>query len=210
MAFQDCLQDCGLSDLGFEGPKYTWTNRQKADSNVKVRLDRGVANGDFLRQFEDCTVENIITTSSDHYALLISLVKDPRRTVRFPVSHSFRYEAMWRKAPDYKEVLEAAWMANSGSSHSLSSTWSTLNRMAPMLKDWSRATFGSVQKQIRKLEQQVHFLRGQPISDVTLKEEREIERKLCDLFECEEIMARQRSRVDWLREGDRNTAFFHA
>jgi len=41
-------------------------------------------------------------------------------------------------------------------------------------------------------------------------EERAIERKLCDLFECEEIMARQHSRMDWLEEGDRNTSFFHA
>ena len=34
--------------------------------------------------------------------------------------------------------------------------------------------------------------------------------KLCEMFEREEIMARQRSRIDWLKEGDRNTSFFHA
>jgi hypothetical protein len=160
--------------------------------------------------FENCSVENIIATSSDHYAIKIKLIFDPMEGVQRPVSHAFRYEAMWRRAPEYKEVLETAWSASREGVPSLRSTWSTLNRMGPVLKDWSRATFGSVRKQIRRYEQQLSFLRGQPVSDASLKEERDIEHKLGELFVCEEIMARQRSRVEWLREGDRNTSFFHA
>jgi hypothetical protein len=45
-------------------------------------------------------------------------------------------------------------------------------------------------EQIRKLEQQLFHLRGQVVSDASIKEEHDIERKLCELFECEDIMAR--------------------
>jgi hypothetical protein len=42
---------------------------------VKVRLDRAVGNGAFSTLFDDCTVENIITTASDHLAIFINLSK---------------------------------------------------------------------------------------------------------------------------------------
>jgi hypothetical protein len=138
--------------LGYEGPKYTWSNRQGSDTNVKVRLDRAVANGDFSHMFQDCCVENLITTSSDHYAILISLMGQSEVDIQQPVQLGFKFEAMWLHAPDYKETIEKSWVEGSSGSRSLQDTWSTLGRVATSLKDWSRATFGSVRKKIRQLE----------------------------------------------------------
>ncbi|KAI4987368.1 hypothetical protein ZWY2020_020168 [Hordeum vulgare] len=96
--FWNCLDDCGcgLVDLGFSRPKFTWTNRQEAQCNVRVRLDRAVANGDFAARFEFFHMENIITSTSDHYAVTISLDYQHLSGPRPPVQHYFRYEAMWR------------------------------------------------------------------------------------------------------------------
>ncbi|KAM0853650.1 hypothetical protein ACQ4PT_050943 [Festuca glaucescens] len=208
--FRDCLDACNLVDLGFSGPKFTWSNRQDAQCNVRVRLDRAVPNDSFSSIFEGCNVENIITTSSDHYALLISLTAVSPHFERTPVKQGFRYEAMWKRAEDYASVVEAAWQPNSTGPNPLQATWANLNQMAGSLKDWSCISFGSVRRQIKKLEGKLRELRNSGINASVIAEEREVERQLCELFEREEVMARQRSRVEWLREGDRNTAFFHA
>jgi hypothetical protein len=50
--FRECLEDCQLTDLGFTGPKLTWNNKQVGEDNVRVRLDRVVANGQFLEIFD--------------------------------------------------------------------------------------------------------------------------------------------------------------
>jgi hypothetical protein len=68
---------------------------------------------DFSCLFENCMVDNIITTSLDHYAMVASLTNDPRRFSQHPVVQSFGYEAMWWRAPDYNDVLELAWTTGS-------------------------------------------------------------------------------------------------
>jgi hypothetical protein len=43
-AFQHTLEACELTDLGFFGPKYTWSNCQERNALIRERLDKGVAN----------------------------------------------------------------------------------------------------------------------------------------------------------------------
>lgn len=208
--FRECLEDCELVDLGYSGPKYTWSNRQAGEDNVKVRLDRAIANGQFMHLFEFWHVQNIVTSSSDHYAILLSLGSWPFTGETKPFLQNFRYEAMWARAADYTELVEKNWNEGCVGPRNLQAVWSNLNKMAGTLRQWSTRTFGSVRKEIMKLEKRLVRLRSSCTTPVYTDEERSIERKLCELFECEEIMARQRSRVNWLQEGDRNTSFFHA
>ena len=100
--FRDCMEECGLVDLGYTGPKYTWNNRQEGDDLVRVRLDRAVANGDFLELFNDCKVENVITTTSDHFSLTIMVASMNDVTRPTPVHQQFHFEAAWLRAPTTK------------------------------------------------------------------------------------------------------------
>jgi hypothetical protein len=159
--------------------------------------------------FDDCNVEKLITTTSDHLVIVINLTKLNDISTKSPVQQGFRFEAAWLRAPDYREVMEKAWTEKAGGDKSLQATWSTLHQVAGSLQDWSREAFGAIRRKIQKIERRLKYLRMEA-SDVSVPVIRQLEKDLCELFEREEVMARQRSRVEWLREGDRNTAFFHA
>ena len=44
--FKDCLDFCGLKDLGYTSLPFTWCNQRYNDSKIWVRLDRAVASAD--------------------------------------------------------------------------------------------------------------------------------------------------------------------
>jgi hypothetical protein len=115
--------------MGFSGPMFTWTNKQENESNIRVRLDRAVANGEFLSLFDAYNVENVITTTSDHYAVFIDPKKHSDEHATRLVKTGFRYEAAWLRSPDYRPMLERAWEDNSVGTVSLQSTWTKLQRV---------------------------------------------------------------------------------
>lgn len=72
--FQSILHDCDLSDLGYRGPKYTWSNGRKGQDYAKERLDRGVANSTGCNLFPAAEVLVDSTVNSDHAVLMLFLI----------------------------------------------------------------------------------------------------------------------------------------
>ncbi|KAL8555032.1 hypothetical protein ACS0TY_003002 [Phlomoides rotata] len=51
IAFKECLERNRLTDVGYTGHAYTWSNKQSGLNNIKERLDRGVASDGWLEAF---------------------------------------------------------------------------------------------------------------------------------------------------------------
>jgi hypothetical protein len=207
-AFREAVDDCALQDLGWSGVPYTWDNRQAGDNNVKARLDRALANYDFMQRFEHIRVRHVSAIESDHCFVMVE-IKD-----RLVLQHGrgvrpFRYENVWQTHPDYDAFVFEKWQQNRNG-FGLPGIVDTLSKLQSELGSWGSREFGSLAKTVRKLQQKLERLRSQSIGRGPSEQEKETVLQLRDALHREEIWMCQRSRVQWLREGDRNTSYFHA
>jgi len=114
---------------------------------------------------------------------------------------------MWEGEESLPEVVEEAWgRAHPGAK--LGSVAQPLKEVMGSLQEWSKAKFGSVHKKLKELREKLGTTQG-GTDDESRAEARKIAFEMNGLLYREEMMWLQRSRISWLKEGERNTKFFH-
>ena len=107
--FLDCIDKCGLMDLGFSGPSFTWSNMRKGRGVIKERLDRALCNQAWRMHFTEAWVRHLPRTCSDHHPILIHVTAE---TNLVGTNRPFRFEAAWLTHDQFKDVLRANWQVD--------------------------------------------------------------------------------------------------
>jgi hypothetical protein len=101
--FRNTLIVCDLHDIGFSGLPYMWDNGRSGNANVRVCLNRAVADPAWRDVFNEAKVHHLVSPKSDHCLVLVETRKDAwdRREQRV-----FRYEIMWERVDSLSEEVK--------------------------------------------------------------------------------------------------------
>jgi endonuclease/exonuclease/phosphatase family metal-dependent hydrolase len=200
--FRLALEKCNLSDLGYTGPRFTWTNCQPDGNFIKVRLDRAVANTQWCSMFTGASVQVLAARSSDHKPLL--LVLDMELQENGKRRRGFKFEMSWTLEEDYQQLIEETWNAVPNEN-----TRAKLAQCRTSLLRWSKGKHGSNAALIKQKTKELELLQRYEGPE-NCEEIKNLNGEIEKLLEQEDLRWKQRAKQNWYKNGDRNTQYFHA
>jgi hypothetical protein len=205
--FREAIQACELYDLCFSGPKVTWNNSRDVEGFSGGRLDRGFGNMLWKEMFKNAMIVNIPVSYSDHMAISLVLLCNDQLRKRAP--RLFCFEQAWTKHEECEKVIVDVWRDTESPETPTFQLVEKLKLCRKELIGWSKASFGNIKIKLEELEETLKQLesnnQGQHSAQIKI-----LKMEVNELLEKEEVYWKQRARIAWLKEGDRNTKFFHS
>ena len=133
--FKHWIENIGLIDLGFFGPKFTWARGLHPATRKEARLDRALCNTEWRLKFQEGAVRHLIRACSDHSPLLIST-----GSIKQSTSHNrpFRFQAAWTTHKQFENLVKMKWCPHYP-------LMSNIKHLASKLTSWNReVVFGNL------------------------------------------------------------------
>jgi hypothetical protein len=205
--FREAIDNCSLCDLGFSGSKYTWSNGHSDGSFTKERLDRALANVEWVSVFKEVEVRIEAKRASDHNPVLIEFHEEKQE--KRCGHRGFKFEAKWWVDDECGSVIKSAWEAEGLHANRITVVRNKLQQCQKVLSGWSRRKFGDTEERLKSKNKELVKL-TQAESSSNQGAIKKLQDEIDEILEQEDVRWKQRSKQNWYMQGDRNTKFFHA
>ncbi|XP_075096182.1 uncharacterized protein LOC142174296 [Nicotiana tabacum] len=145
--FRQCVDTCCLQELKSTGAFYTWNNKQSGEDRVMSRIDRVLANFEWITVLHASTVHYMTEGLYDHSPTIISW--DNRKLMG---NRHFKYFNMWSMDPDFKDKVVESWNKKINGTK-MYQIVGKLNRLKGVLKQLNRTKFSNIEgkaEQVKK------------------------------------------------------------
>ncbi|KAJ9565877.1 hypothetical protein OSB04_001843 [Centaurea solstitialis] len=202
--FNNFIHRNGLIDIRMGGSKFT----RVSDNGVKFsKLDRFLTTPSFEKLWRNIGAKVLERKWSDHAPIIIY---DMWRDFGPP---PFKFFDVWLLEKNLEDVVAGSWQVEVKSSRPDCIFRDKLKNVKLAIKEWRKEKVGDIDSSLRMAKQEVD--RWESACDVSSLGEADrlqqldARRKWLDLEVKSAAMARQKSKVKWIKEGDENSKFFH-
>uniref|UniRef100_A0A803P649 Reverse transcriptase domain-containing protein n=1 Tax=Cannabis sativa TaxID=3483 RepID=A0A803P649_CANSA len=191
--------------LDERGPTFTWvkgsTNPRVGVAMKRARLDRGLASSEWRILFPQAIINHLAASESDHRPLLLDTMGGANCKGR-----QFKYENMWARDPRSFWVVKEAWK-HRRHPNPMINFHKKGKATSRKLMSWNKTQFKHLSQQVHKAKSQLEEAEKNITNVADLNNAKQ---QLSEALLREEIHWRQKSRVQWLKEGDMCSKFFMA
>ena len=196
LLFKECLDYCSMVDMGFVGPRFTWTNKMNFSALVQERIDWFFANPSWYALHPDTRVTYLTRCVSGHCPILLKT--NPSNRVFLP--RPFKFQNFWLSDLSFLGFVREGW----GRARTL---WESVESFSRKATDWNKNhfsnIFGKKKRVMARLNGIQKAIANHP-SYSLLELEKVLHKELNTLLDQKEELWVQKSCINWLIEGDRN------
>lgn len=186
------------------GRKFTWCNSQTREK--WSRIDRFLLNYEWLQNF-NFKLWGLPRSLSDHCPII--LMEDDRDWGPRP----FRFLNAWASHPNFVTLVKQTWSESQVEGWAGYRCLMKFKALKQKLNVWNTAVFGKVESQLKAAEEEAHAIELIAEERALLGNKQVRSQELMgEIWRLNKFLERiwlQKSRINWVTQGDRNRRYFH-